>query len=905
MARARRIGLLGGGMGLLVVLALVAGRAAAQTQPSYVWWEAESYAQTNLPNPAQPFPGDITQQEVDKLSGGRWVLTQGPESQTPYFLTYNVQVPRKATYNFWVRKFWKHGPFRWRFDSAKWATCGQDVALMDDTFLRKFIGANWIYLGQVPLDAGQHTLRIEMEGPTGGGAIDCFILTDGPFMPRGKLKPGQKSGQAMAGYFAWEPDADPLADSCPIDLRYLNEKQAGQSGFVHRDGNSFALGDGQPVRFWMVQADSLMDMPPQMMDYWARRLAKYGVNMVRLGMLGLLADWRSGDQDAFNARLDRLHYLVGALKRQGIYVYLGHLWWHTSTRVSEKDGFPGYGNGAQALALLYVNPKGREWYEKWVDALVNARNPYTDLPMAQDPAVAVVEIQNESSLFFWTFRPQNMLPVEREAMEKLFGDWAQKKYGSIDAALKAWGPQNPPAQSPDHPEAGGLGLYGIDALTVNDWAAGQRNEKRASDQLQFMTELQRGFYENMIRDWRQKLGVKNMIACSNWKTADPRNLGVLERYLYTAGDLVCRNTYYDVEYDPRPERFYAMDIGDTFTDYSSLKPPMFPEPLTVAHMDDWPDIYTENNWCRPNEYRSEWPFLVATYASMIGMDGWTFFSLDTPFWTSQMGVWEVNCPSVMGQFPADALLFRKGYVKESPPAVTQRMTLAQLYHFGQAVIAELSGKDALWVSRIGELEGATMKAASQIDRRAFFVGKINRIIDEEQEGVESVDLSKYIDDGAKVVHTLTGQLDWNYGTGIVTVNTPCAQGACGFLNAAGPIKLADVTIQSGNEYGSVLVISLDGKPLAESGKVLIQAGTEDAPYGFATKKVATGKEITNLGGYPMNVRKVDATVTMPGGKKAVVLDDNGYPTDRQAAVEQSPAGLAVTLPPDSLYTLVE
>ena len=154
--------------------------------------------------------------------------------------------------------------------------------------------------------------------------------------------------------------------------------------------------------------------------------------MVRLGMLGLLADWRSGDQDAFNARLDRLHYLVGALKRQGIYVYLGHLWWHTSTRVSEKDGFPGYGNGAPAFAFLYVNPKGREWYEKWVNALVNAKNPYTGLPMSHDPAVAVIEIQNESSLFFWTFRPQNLLPVEREALEKLFGDWAAKKYGSIE-----------------------------------------------------------------------------------------------------------------------------------------------------------------------------------------------------------------------------------------------------------------------------------------------------------------------------------------------------------------------------------------------------------------------------------------------------------------------------------------
>ncbi len=165
MAFLRRVGLLVGGMAVLAVLALTADRAAAQTQPTYVWWEGEDYAQTNLPEPGKAFPDGITQEEKDKLSGGRWILTQGPESQTPYFLTYNVQVPKTATYNFWVRKFWKHGPFRWRFDDGEWATCGRDVALMDDTYLRKFIGANWIYLSPVTLDAGKHTLRIEMLGP--------------------------------------------------------------------------------------------------------------------------------------------------------------------------------------------------------------------------------------------------------------------------------------------------------------------------------------------------------------------------------------------------------------------------------------------------------------------------------------------------------------------------------------------------------------------------------------------------------------------------------------------------------------------------------------------------------------------------------------------------------------------
>ncbi len=882
-----------------------------QEAPRFVWWEGEDYADTNLPEPEEVFPAGRTPQESAKLSGGTWLLTRGAEGGGPYYITWKVPVPHAGQYNLWVRKFWRHGPFRWRFDDGEWRLCGRNVALHDDTYLRQFTGANWVFLGAVELKAGTHELRAEMIEPVGGGAIDCFALVDGPFMPRGKLKPGQKSGLAMPGHFAWEPDPDPLDEDCPIDLRHLNEDHAGQHGFVRRQGNGFVLGNGDPVRFWMVQGDALMRMKPQMVDYWARRLSKYGVNLVRLGMLELFNSWRSAEEDAFQQKLDRLHYVVAALKREGIYTYLGHLWWHTSVSVSEADGVPGYGDGMRALGMLYFVPEGREFYLRWVDALLNAQNPHTGLPLAREPAVAVIEIHNESSLFFWTFRPRQMEPPARMAMEKRFAEWAAQKYGSVQAALDAWGSGPLPVEfspvSVDLVDEGRLGLYPVGNLTVNDWAPAQRNPKRASDQLEFMTQWQYDFYKDMIRDWRQDLGVQTMISCSNWKTADPRNLGVLERYLYTAGDVICRNVYYDVEYDPRPERFYAVDLGDTYTEYSALKPPMFPAPFTIAHVNDYPDMYTENNWCRPNRFRVEWPFLVAAYGPMMGMDGWTFFALDTPLWTSQMSVWEVNCPSVLGQFPAAALIFRKGYVQEAPTAVAEHMSLQDLYEFSQAALFEMGGKDALWESRIGALEGAADRAKMQIDRLAFFVGKVDRILGEGPSGIETVDLEDYIDHEAQTVRSLTGEQQWDFSRGVVTLNTPYAQGACGFLEQAGTLDLDSVAIESANEYGSVLVVSLDGQPLNESDRLLIQAGTEDRPHGFATEPVDGKKRITELGGYPMNVRRVRARVTLKdsASRTATVLDANGYPTGEPPMLNRTAGGTVITLPEDALYVLVE
>src|SRR5689334_22965230 len=68
-----------------------------------------------------------------------------------------------------------------------------------------------------------------------------------------------------------EPPADGWTFSYPsrpgsskalLDLRFLNEPVAGQSGYVRLtpDGNGFALGDGTPVRFWAVNSEAFKEM---------------------------------------------------------------------------------------------------------------------------------------------------------------------------------------------------------------------------------------------------------------------------------------------------------------------------------------------------------------------------------------------------------------------------------------------------------------------------------------------------------------------------------------------------------------------------------------------------------------------------------------------------------------------
>jgi hypothetical protein len=138
------------------------------------------------------------------------------------------------------------------------------------------------------------------------------------------------------------------------------------------------------------------------------------------------------------------------------------------------------------------------------------------------------------------------------------------------------------------------------------------------------------------------------------------------------------------------------------------------------------------------------------------------------------------------------------------------------------------------------------------------------------------------------------------------MNTPRSQGAVGFLQKAGKIELDDVTIESANEFGSVLVTALDDQPLASSKKILIQTITEEKAFGFQ----APNGRITNLGAGPLNVRKIDVKVALKLSgdpkPKVTALDENGY--GRSKAQDLSDRGKGVfdfTLSEDALYHVVQ
>ncbi|MCY1440713.1 hypothetical protein D9M71_569980 [compost metagenome] len=76
--------------------------------------------------------------------------------------------------------------------------------------------------------------------------------------------------------------------------------------------------------------------------------------------------------------------------------------------------------------------------------------------------------------------------------------------------------------------------------------------------------------------------------------------------------------------------------------------------------------------------------------------------------------------------------------------------------------------------------------------------------------------------------TDTGELRRNWQQGIYTIDTPLTQAASGWLGGR-PINLGAIQIQTKTPYASVVVQSLDGKPLGQSRELLLSLGTRAMP----------------------------------------------------------------------------
>jgi len=709
----------------------------------FVWWEGESPIETNFPKETW-LSASTFENNRHLLSGGDWLTNADERGKDEAFARYEIDIPTDDDYNFWARKFWKHGPFRWRFDENEWRICDRNIALADDTYIRTHLGANWVYLGKVSLAKGKHIFELRLlakEGENLTSAFDSFLLIPGVFMPNGRLKPGEKSGLAETGYFPYEPSIDTFDSDAVLDLRYLNEDYAGMYGFVRRDSLNFVLGNGKPVRFWGVNVSSNnAAQSRESIDYLARKLAKLGVNIVRYH--SPIFDDREDPANVDTEKLDSLFYLISAMKREGIYTMLSFyfpLWFS----IQPHYGIPGYDTieNKKPFALLTFDERMQQIYKSWAGHLLNTVNPYTNTTLAREPAIAIVEIINEDSYFFWTFTRQNIPDIHWKKLEMIYGDWLVSRYGSLEKAFAAWGNSK---HEDDDITTNRAGLYEAWHMTTQgSQSGGPDKTKRIGDQVRFLTEHQRKFYDSIIRYLRDDLGYGGLISPSNWHVTDGPMLDALERYTYTAGDVIDKHGYFGGKHEGDGAS-YSVREGHTFESLAAVNSPE-QLPLQFIQIDGYPHTISEIGWTNPNNYRSDATFLSSAYGSLQGVDGFFFFAVGSNFVSdTHIGKFAVCSPVTANTFPATALQFRRMDIKESEDVVYQILELEDLYAMKGSGASAAEALDELRKMDIPEGNKVT-GAINKLDPLSFYAGRVMRTFGKEPEKSTQLDLTKYID----------------------------------------------------------------------------------------------------------------------------------------------------------------
>lgn len=234
-------------------------------------------------------------------------------------------------------------------------------------------------------------------------------------------------------------------------MAHLLDPPAGKHGFIRIKNGRF-VDDSGPVRLHATNLTGPANFPTRAQaDRLAARLARFGLNCVRLHYMDgkyknfiqsekpcITTDESATQRNLDPGQLDRLDYLIAALKRRGIYVNVNL---HVARQWDERDGFPAApGRPGMDKGLDNFEPRMVELQKEYARKLLARVNPYTSLTYANDPCVAMVEINNENALFrsYFTGGIDRLPEPYAGEFRRQWNDWLRKKYDSTAALQGAW-----------------------------------------------------------------------------------------------------------------------------------------------------------------------------------------------------------------------------------------------------------------------------------------------------------------------------------------------------------------------------------------------------------------------------------------------------------------------------------
>lgn len=203
----------------------------------------------------------------------------------------------------------------------------------------------------------------------------------------------------------WQPIRHSLVpEKCgPLDFSFLLHAPAGKHGPVVIRSGRMEYRDlpGRPARFYganVVYGANFPDRETAVL--LADQLARNGYNSLRFHHFDqLLLDKAAGDSLTFDpAQLDKLDFFFACLKERGIYLSIDLY----ATRETKPDEIPEIGTKAMMSkykSAVYILDSARRNWEEFARRLLTHVNPHTGLAWKDDPALFSLSLINEGQVY--------------------------------------------------------------------------------------------------------------------------------------------------------------------------------------------------------------------------------------------------------------------------------------------------------------------------------------------------------------------------------------------------------------------------------------------------------------------------------------------------------------------------
>ncbi|MGE6782872.1 glycoside hydrolase [Ensifer adhaerens] len=566
-------------------------------------------------------------------------------------------------------------------------------------------------------------------------------------------------------------------------------------------------------------------------DRYARQLAMRGYNLARLHFVdGSLMFGRDRDFDFDPETLDRIHYLLAALKRNGIY-------WMVDGLSSLRGVYGGFDDrwddGGNLKLELFVDERAFDHWKRMQETILGRVNPYTGVAPIRDDALAVVILANENGMEFDTVvhdRPGK--PPYDPQLAKPFNAWLAKRYGSTAALAKAW----PDLRSDETIEARSV------ALPADRYV----HSPRLRDLQAFFTETEQATTARMSEVLRG-LGYRGLISnYNNWPTVQA---SLSRRGL----EAVTMNTYHDwvSGYAPGSKTTQVGSVADG-VNYIRM--------IAATRWLGRPFLVSEYDHLFWNRYRYEAGLAMPAYAALQGWDalcrhghGPIVLAYGEPFpHKKAMLPYAIALdPVARAGETLSALLYRRGDVATSavtvPFAVRGEEDLSDDMQAREperltdlALVGRIGLKDA---GRLGDAPAVTQPRRQDSDAVLEGLRQIGVLADGNGTSID-----------AGIYQSSTGEILLNRFTGQLRVATDATEAAA-FSSLREPIDLGVLSIEGTDGNALVALSALDpDASLATSRRFLLIFATDAQNTGM-TFRDTEEKVIEDFGRLPVRLRE--------------------------------------------------